>query len=52
MTSDINQTSDNIHCNLSDITRFSSKSLEDYSIVNRKYLERIINNSERCLVGK
>lgn len=52
MTFNINQVAINFQCNLADIEQFSTKTLEDYSIVSRKHLEKIITNSERCLVNK
>lgn len=51
MTFNINQVAINFQCNLADIAQFSTKTLEDYSIVSRKHLEKIIKNSERCLVN-
>lgn len=52
MTSNINQVANNFLFDLVDVTQLSTKTLEDYSIVNRKHLEKIINNSERQLVSK
>ncbi|VVC37703.1 Sfi1 spindle body [Cinara cedri] len=49
MTFNINNVAFNFQYNSADIEQLSDKSLEDYSIVNRKHLEKIINNSERCL---
>lgn len=48
---DIDQAPINFQGNLVDIPQFSTKSLEDYSLVSRKHLQKIINNSERCLVN-
>jgi len=40
------------YCNLAvDVAQFSTKSLEDYSIVSRKQLDRIVSSSERRLVN-
>jgi len=50
MAFDIDQVAINVQCDFADIAQFSTKTLEDYSIVSRKHLEKIINNSERCLV--
>ncbi|XP_025420043.1 coiled-coil domain-containing protein 191 isoform X2 [Sipha flava] len=47
MAYNINQEAINFQCN--DIAQFSTKTLEDYSIVSRKKLEKIIKNSERRL---
>jgi hypothetical protein len=49
MAYNINQEAINFQCN--DIAQFSTKTLEDYSIVSRKKLEKIIKNSERRLVN-
>lgn len=51
MAFDIDQVALNFQGNSADIPQFSTKSLEDYSIVSRKHLQKIINNSERCLVN-
>lgn len=52
MTSNINQVAINFQYNLADIAQFSTKTIEDYSIVSRRHLEKIIHSSERCLVNK
>lgn len=41
------------YCNLAvqEVSQFSDKNLEDYSIVSRKQLDRIVRNSERHLVN-
>lgn len=52
MTFNINQVAINFQYNLADIAQFSTKTLEDYSIVSRKRLEKIIHSSERGLVNK
>ncbi|KAL5241668.1 hypothetical protein ACI65C_009078 [Semiaphis heraclei] len=51
MTFNVDHQAVNFHyCNLAvDVAQFSTKSLEDYSIVSRKQLDRIVSNSERRL---
>lgn len=40
------------YCNVAvDVGQFSAKNLEDYSIVSRKQLEKVVSNSERRLVN-
>ncbi|XP_050428043.1 coiled-coil domain-containing protein 191 [Adelges cooleyi] len=39
----------NASCTYSDMVETSAKMLENYSIVSRKQLDKIVNNSERCL---
>lgn len=40
------------YCNLAvDVAQISARSVEDYSIVSRKRLDRIVSNSERRLVN-
>lgn len=51
MSFDIEQVVLNFQGNLGDIPQFSTRSLEDYSIVSRKHLQKIVNNSERYLVN-
>lgn len=52
MSVNFNQMAIDSHCNLPDIEQFSTtKTIEDYSIVSRKQLERILHSSERCLVN-
>lgn len=51
MSVNLNQVAINSHCSLPDIEQFSTKTIEDYSIVSRKHLERILHNSERSLVN-
>lgn len=41
----------NSQYNIAEVAQFSTKTLEDYSIVSRKRLDKIVNNSERCLVN-
>lgn len=56
MAFNVNRVDINLQCNFEEITGItenntSVKCLEDYSIVSRKHLEKIIKNSERCLVN-
>lgn len=51
MSVNFNQVSVDSQCDSSDIEQFSTKTIENYSIVSRKQLERIVHSSERCLVN-
>lgn len=55
MTFNMNRVDINLPGNFEDViiaqNNMSATFLEDYSIVSRKHLEKIINNSERCLVN-
>lgn len=51
MTFNINKVAINFQGNLADIGQFSTKNLDDYSIVSRRQLEKILNDSGRCLVN-
>lgn len=51
MTFNFNRVAIDFQCSLQDIAQFSTTTLEDYSIVSRKRLEKVINSSERSLVS-